>query len=101
MAHAHGHHHHDLAHARGHADGHRSQRRLAWAFGLTATFMAVEATGGLLAGSLALIADAGHMLTDAAALALAWYAARVTARPADARRTYGHHRMPVIAAFVN
>ena len=63
--------------------------------------MGVEAIGGWLSGSLALLADAGHMLTDAGALSLAWYAERATARPADGHRTYGHHRFPVIAAFVN
>jgi cobalt-zinc-cadmium efflux system protein len=84
-----------------HAHGRKTRQRLGWAFALTAGFMGVEVVGGWLSGSLALIADAGHMLTDAGALALAWYAARVAARPADARRSYGHDRMPVIAAFVN
>ena len=63
--------------------------------------MLVEVIGGLLTGSLALIADAGHMLTDTAALALAWMAFRVARRPNDARRTYGYHRFQVLAAFVN
>ena len=63
--------------------------------------MAVEVVGGLVSGSLALLADAGHMLTDAAALALAWLAARLTMRPANARRSYGYHRAQVLAAFVN
>jgi cobalt-zinc-cadmium efflux system protein len=103
--HGHDHGHHDHAH-RDHGHGHShalpdNRRRLAWAIALTVGFMGVEAVGGWLAGSLALLADAGHMLTDAGALALAWYAERATARPADAQRTYGHHRFPVIAAFVN
>jgi cobalt-zinc-cadmium efflux system protein len=68
---------------------------------LTGGFMAVEATGGLLAGSLALLADAGHMLTDAAALAFAWLAFRLAHRPADTARSYGYHRFQVLAAFVN
>ena len=63
--------------------------------------MVVEVAGGLLSGSLALIADAGHMLTDFAALAMAWLAFRVARRPADAARTYGFDRLSVMAAFVN
>jgi cobalt-zinc-cadmium efflux system protein len=76
-------------------------RRLGWALAITATFMAVEVAGGLVSGSLALLADAGHMLTDTAALALAWFAARLAARPTDPRRSYGYHRAQVLAAFVN
>lgn len=68
---------------------------------LTGGFMAVEAAGGVLAGSLALLADAGHMLTDAAALCFAWIAFRLARRPADARRSYGYHRFQILAAFVN
>jgi len=56
---------------------------------------------GIVAGSLALLADAGHMLTDCASLALAWMAFRIGRRPHDARRTYGYHRFQVLAAFVN
>lgn len=63
--------------------------------------MAIELASGLIAHSLALIADAGHMLTDAAALALAWTATRIAARPADTRRSFGYQRLRVIAAFVN
>lgn len=72
-----------------------------WALWLTAGFMVVEVVGGILSGSLALLADAGHMLTDTAALGLAWIAFRVARRPQDARRTYGYHRFQVIAAFAN
>jgi cobalt-zinc-cadmium efflux system protein len=68
---------------------------------LTAGFMAVEVVGGLISGSLALLADAAHMLTDAAALALAWFAFRIARRPADPKRSYGYHRGQVLAAFVN
>ena len=68
---------------------------------LTAGFMGVEVLGGLAAGSLALLADAGHMLTDTASLTLAWMAFRIGRRPQDARRTYGYHRFQVLAAFVN
>jgi cobalt-zinc-cadmium efflux system protein len=63
--------------------------------------MLAEVVGGFLAGSLALLADAGHMLTDAAALGLAWLAVRVAARPADWKRTYGFDRFEVLAAFTN
>lgn len=68
---------------------------------LTGLFMAVEVAGGLVSGSLALIADAGHMLTDCAALALAWGAFRMARRPNDPKRSYGYHRMQVLAAFIN
>jgi cobalt-zinc-cadmium efflux system protein len=63
--------------------------------------MLVEFAGGIIAGSLALLADAGHMLTDAAALALAWAAVRIAGRPADLRRTFGYQRLRVLATFVN
>jgi cobalt-zinc-cadmium efflux system protein len=79
----------------------RDERRIAWALALTAGFMAVEVIGGWIAHSLALIADAGHMLTDAAALALAWFALRLAHRPSDLRRSYGYQRLTVLVAFVN
>jgi Co/Zn/Cd efflux system component len=68
---------------------------------LTATFMVVEVIGGILSGSLALLADAGHMLTDTMALTLAAVAFGVSARPADSKRSYGYHRFQILAAFVN
>lgn len=95
------------AHAQGHAHDHshshegQNTKVLAWAFFLTLTFMVVELVGGLVADSLALLADAGHMLTDAAALALAWAASHIAVRPADARRSFGYQRMRVLATFVN
>jgi cobalt-zinc-cadmium efflux system protein len=89
---------HDHDHHRATAD---NQHRVFWAMMLTGAFMMVEVAGGILAGSLALIADAGHMLTDAAALALAWAAFQVGHWPRDGRRTYGYHRFQVLAAFVN
>lgn len=88
----------------GHGSGHvhaSNERRLAWAIILTGGFMVVEVIGGVLSGSLALIADAGHMLTDFAALSLAWFGFRIARRPADPDRTYGYHRFQVLAAFVN
>lgn len=71
------------------------------ALALTAVFMLVEFAGGILARSLALMADAGHMLTDAAALALAWAATRIATRPADTRRSFGYQRLRVLATFAN
>jgi cobalt-zinc-cadmium efflux system protein len=68
---------------------------------LTGGFMVIEIVGGLISGSLALIADAGHMATDTAALALAWFAFRLSRRPPDPSRSYGYHRGEVLAAFVN
>src|SRR3546814_3321915 len=88
-------------HHAGHSHGSDNERRVLWALLLTASFMMVEVVGGLISGSLALLADAAHMLTDAAALALAWVAFRIARRPADAKRSYGYHRGPVPAAFVN
>jgi len=74
---------------------------LAIALVLTGLFMLVEFAGGLMANSLALLADAGHMLTDTAALGLAWAAVRVAIRPADLRRTFGYQRLRVLATFIN
>lgn len=68
---------------------------------LTGGFMLAEVVGGVLSGSLALLADAGHMLTDFASLALAWVSFRVGRRLADPQRSYGYHRVQVLAAFVN
>jgi cobalt-zinc-cadmium efflux system protein len=76
-------------------------QRLGWALLITGTFMLLEVAGGLLSGSLALLADAGHMLTDTAALALAWAAAHVARRQPGTRPLHGHHRAQVLAAFVN
>ncbi len=86
-----------------HLHGHDldNERRVFWAMAITGSFMLVEAVGGVLSGSLALLADAGHMLADFAALALAWMAFRIARRPADHRRSYGYHRFQVLAAFVN
>ncbi len=78
-----------------------NMRRVLIALVLTATFMVVEVIGGIVSGSLALLADAGHMLTDSMALALAAVAFHVSKRPADARLTYGYQRFQILAAFVN
>ncbi|MEM7349576.1 MAG: cation diffusion facilitator family transporter [Acidobacteriota bacterium] len=84
------HHHH-------HAEG----RHLGWALAATASFMLIEAIGGWLTGSLALLADAGHMLSDAGALAVALIAARLASRPPDARQTMGYQRAEVLGAGLN
>jgi cobalt-zinc-cadmium efflux system protein len=102
--HSHAEHAGHAGHAHGHAHDHAGSadgRRLGIALAITVTFMAVEVVGGLVAGSLALIADAGHMLVDAAALGLALLALRASRRPADAQRSYGHQRAQVVAALVN
>jgi len=78
-----------------------NERRLLLAAALTTVTLLAEAVGGIISGSLALLADAGHMLTDAAALALAWLAVRFARHPADWKRTYGFDRFEVLAAFAN
>ncbi|MGH8150354.1 MAG: cation diffusion facilitator family transporter [Steroidobacteraceae bacterium] len=74
---------------------------MAWAFVIIAVFLAVEVAGGVIAGSLALLADAGHMVSDAAALGMSWAALRIGRRPADLRRSYGYRRLEVLVAFAN
>lgn len=91
----HGHHH---SHERRDA---KSLLKLKIALGLTVFYMFAEAIGGWLANSLALLADAGHMLTDAAALALTLGAIWFATRPANERKTYGYYRLEILAAFVN
>jgi cobalt-zinc-cadmium efflux system protein len=76
-------------------------RRLSAVLALTMTFMVVEAIGGWLSGSLALLADAGHMLTDAGALGLSLLSAWVALRPANDTKTYGYHRWEILAALIN
>ena len=74
---------------------------MAIAFAITACFAAIEAAGGVFSGSLALLADAGHMLVDCLALGLAWAGIRIARRPADSRRSYGYRRVEVLAAWIN
>lgn len=97
---SHSHRHDHAGHAHGDADA-NNERRMGWAAALTGAFMFAEVTGGIAAGSLALLADAGHMLTDFASLALAWFGFRLARRPADWRRTYGFDRFQVLVAFAN
>ena len=84
-----------------HAHDNSNMRRVTIALVMTGLFMIVEVIGGILSGSLALLADAGHMLTDTMALALAAAAFHVSKRPPDAKLTYGYQRFQILAAFVN
>lgn len=103
--------HHDHSHGASHSHSHShahgtevsddNARRVFLVMLLTGSYMVIQVIGGILSGSLALIADAGHMLSDTAALAMAWLAFRVARRPADPLRSYGWHRVEVLAAFVN
>lgn len=102
---AHEHHNHDHDHSHDRRHDHRgervSSRPLIIALFITAGFMVVEFIGGLLTNSLALLADAGHMLTDVAALALALFAIWLAKRPATPERSFGFLRAEVLAAFIN
>lgn len=90
-----------LSHDAPEAERRSKERAIAIAALMTGGFMGAELVGGLVSGSLALIADAGHMLMDFASLIFAWLAFRVARRPADMKRTYGFDRFSVLAAFVN
>ena len=78
-----------------------AKQTLRLAFFLTLIILVAEVTGGLLANSLALLSDAGHVLTDIFALGLAWFATAQAERPANARNTFGYHRVGILAALVN
>lgn len=97
----HHHHHGHVGHSHAPPDTADGRRRVALAAFLTFSFMIAEVVGGLLSGSLALLADAAHMLTDAGSLALAWLGFKLAERPADAQRSFGWGRFKVLAAFVN
>jgi len=84
-----------------HTHEHHNLTRIYVALALTASFMVIEIIGGLISGSLALLADAGHMLTDSMALLLAAVAFHVSRRPADPALSYGYQRFQILAAFVN
>jgi cobalt-zinc-cadmium efflux system protein len=94
--HHHGHAHHDHA-----EDRRRSRRGLSVALALTFAVFLAEIAGGIAAGSLALLADAGHMLTDVAALILALVAGVMASRPAAGQRTFGWQRAEILAALAN
>lgn len=91
-----GHEHHSHNHTHGMA-----KQTLRLAFFLTLIILAAELTGGLLANSLALLSDAGHVVTDIFALGLAWFAAVQAERPANASKTFGYHRVGILAALAN
>lgn len=100
-SHAHSDHSHDHAHHHALDDTSDGRRRVAIAAILTFTFMIAEVVGGVISGSLALLADAAHMLTDAGSLVLAWIGFKLAERPADPTRSFGWGRFKVLAAFVN
>src|SRR6478735_3068811 len=91
-------HGHDHGHAAGRAE---DRARLRWVLGVTVVVLAFEVVGAFVTGSLALLADAGHMATDAAAVVLALGASYVASRPAGPRSTFGLHRAEILAAMVN
>lgn len=95
-----------MAHSHAHRHDHGATRaantkRLRWALALAASFMVAEVVGGLAANSLALLADAGHMLSDVAAIGLSLFALWMAARPSGAGKTFGYHRVEILAALVN
>ena len=91
----------NCSHDHAHEMRETSTRRLTFALVLITGYMVAEVVGGILSGSLALLADAGHMLTDAASIALALAAMRFATRKPSARRTWGYHRLEVLAALAN
>jgi len=103
--HGHGHHGHDhVGHSHAHHDhshGTSNKTRVLIAACLTGGFMVAEAIGGLVTGSLALLADAGHMLSDSVSLVLAWYAFHLASRAATSRLTYGFDRVKTLVAYTN
>lgn len=96
-------HHHDHGHSHAHTQSHRpkERRRLLYCILLTGLMMIAEGIGGYLTNSLALLSDAGHMLTHVAALAVSYGAIRVAARPPTKHATYGYYRVEILAALFN
>lgn len=90
----------EAGHSHAHGAG-TNERGLKIALALTGTYLVVEVIGGLLTGSLALLSDAAHMLTDVTALLIALVAIRIARRPADRKRTFGYYRFEILAAAVN
>src|SRR5258708_39330548 len=93
-SHEHAGHNHDHTHG-------MAKQSLRLAFFLTMLILAAELIGGFAANSLALLSDAGHVVTDIFALGLAWFAIVQAERPANARKTFGYHRLGILAALVN
>src|SRR5207247_6945061 len=92
---------HSHAHAGSHCHPWGTERILKWSSAATVVFVVVEAGAGFQSGSLALLSDAGHNLTDALSLLFTWFAFYLQSRPANDVKTYGYHRMGVVAAFLN
>lgn len=111
--HCHGHEHHDHGHSHHHHDHHGGHQHLSlvlserhfkvlrWVFVLTFIYLIVEVIGGVISGSLALLADGFHMFADSAAIGLSLFAAWLSHRPAPVHRTFGYQRVEIIAAFIN
>jgi cobalt-zinc-cadmium efflux system protein len=97
--HGHGHHHHGAGHHHHHHA--QSTRALAWSLALTLVILVAEGVGGWLSNSLALLADAGHVLTDTGALALSLFVAWLARQQASAHKTYGYLRWEILAALIN
>jgi len=89
-----------IGHSHNHTYG-MAKKTLRIAFFLTIIILVAELVGGIFANSLALLSDAGHVITDVFALGLAWFAAVQAERPANARKTFGYHRVVVLAALIN
>ncbi|GAA0328144.1 cation diffusion facilitator family transporter [Bacillus carboniphilus] len=101
MGHSH-HHHHHHGHDHHHHHSHTTNKKvLLISFILIFTFMIVEVVGGFITNSLALLSDAGHMLSDAAALGLSLFAFKMGEKAATAQKTYGYKRFEILAAFIN
>lgn len=105
MGAGHGHHHHGHGHGHSHAHGGsygaQHRKRLAIVLVLVTVYMVAEVIGGILTNSLALLADAGHMLSDAVALGLSLFAIWIAQKPPTPRHTYGYYRTEILAALVN
>ena len=103
-AHHHGHGHKGHGHHHGHSHGHNhlsADGKLSWAIGINVILTVVQIGAGIISGSLALIADAIHNLSDAAAMVLALAARKISRRTADEKRTYGYKKVETLAAFTN
>jgi cobalt-zinc-cadmium efflux system protein len=100
-SHDHSHGHDSRSHGHSHEHAAASTRALAWSLGLTAVILVAEGVGGWLSNSLALLADAGHVLTDAGALGLSLFVAWLARQPGSAAKTYGYLRWEILAALIN
>jgi len=97
-------HHHEHDHGHDHSDvfhSHAPAGKMKIAFFLTMVILVAEVAGGILSHSLALLADAGHVLTDIGAIGLSWFALKQAEKPSDQKMTYGYHRAGILAALIN